>query len=155
MRHFTEAPSAATWCTHVAQVTIIRRLKTVLKLPVLQIAKAVGRDKTTVYKALNKGWSLAKRGRPEALTKGDVSHLVRTLKVLQEKAAAREEITLAMLKKKAKCKACSKAIRKALNTKGIRFRRMRSKPILTKADKNDRLEFAEKFRSKERNCRYI
>ena len=39
------------------EVVIIRRLKNVVKLPVTKIALAVERNKTTVYKALEKKWS--------------------------------------------------------------------------------------------------
>ena len=46
------------------EVYIIRRLKTVLKLPVGKIALAVARHKKTVYSALDKKWKASKRGRP-------------------------------------------------------------------------------------------
>ena len=42
------------------EVQIIRRLKTVIKLPVTKIALAVGRNKTTVYRALDKNWEAVK-----------------------------------------------------------------------------------------------
>ena len=38
------------------EVHIIRRLKRVLKLPVTKIAKGVGRNKTSVYQALDTAW---------------------------------------------------------------------------------------------------
>ena len=46
------------------EVQIIRRLKAVIKLPVTKIALAVGRNKTSVYRALDKSWKASKRGRP-------------------------------------------------------------------------------------------
>ena len=52
------------------EVTIIRRLKRVIKLPVTKIAAAVDRNKSTVYKALDKSWSPGKRGHPGLLPPG-------------------------------------------------------------------------------------
>ena len=50
------------------EVAIIRRLKSVIKLPVTKIALAVDRNKTTVYGALDKTWKSSKKGRPDLLT---------------------------------------------------------------------------------------
>ena len=133
------------------EVAIIRRMKNVLGLPVTQIALATDRNKSTVYKALDTAWRFVKRGRPSKLTKKDVAMLVRTLKAMQQKARARKEITLAMLKRRAKCKASGRCIREALKVKNIKFRKMRSKPLLTKADQRARFDFAKKFRSKSKN----
>ena len=47
------------------EVTIIRRLKQVIKLPVTKIATAVNRNKSTIYDALDKNWRHGKRGRKE------------------------------------------------------------------------------------------
>ena len=59
--------------THVSlgarEVKIIRRLNNVIKLPVPQIAKAVDRNKSTVYGAFDKKWRPMKRGRKEVLSK--------------------------------------------------------------------------------------
>ena len=59
------------------EVHIIRRLKNIVKLPVTKIAIAVGRNKSTVYSALDKKWKASKRGRPELLTSKQVNLLVR------------------------------------------------------------------------------
>jgi hypothetical protein len=50
------------------EVAIIRRLKSVIKLPVTKIALADDRNKTTVYGALDKTWKSSKKGRPDLLT---------------------------------------------------------------------------------------
>ena len=44
--------------------------------------------------------------------------------------------------KKAKIYGCDKTLRKALKTRGIRFRNMRSKPRLTAEDIKARMAFA-------------
>ena len=59
------------------EVHIIRRLKNIAKLPLTKIAIAVGRNKRTVYSALDKKWKASKRGRPELLTSKQVNLLVR------------------------------------------------------------------------------
>jgi len=130
------------------EVAIIRRMKRVLKLPITKIASVLDRNKTSIYKALEKGWKQSKRGRPAALTRMDVTHLVRTLKAMQQKAKAMQEITLAMLKKRAKCKVSGRCIREAFKKRNIKFRKMRSKPLLTKADQRARFKFAQHFRLK-------
>ena len=132
----------------VREVTIIRRLKTIVKLPVTKIALAVDRNKTTVYEALDKKWKGLKRGRPDLLSSKDINLLLRTARAMIKKAAAKREVTLVMIKKRAKIKAGEATIRKALQKRGVRFRRMRSKPLLTKEDVKTRFVFAKKNRKK-------
>ena len=86
------------------EVEIIRRLKRKLKLPITKIALAVGRDRTTVYKALRRTFKLQKRGRPELLSRADVNLLVRTIRAMVLKANASYEVTLAMAMRHAKLK---------------------------------------------------
>jgi hypothetical protein len=93
------------------EVDIIKRMKRVLKLPIKQIARCVGRHKKTVYKAL-KTRTLLRRGCNEVLTTKQVRHMVSILRCMVKYARARFEVTLAMLKKKAKVKACGKTVRK-------------------------------------------
>ena len=89
----------------------------------------------------------AKRGPEKKLQRKDVAHLVNTLRTIVRQACARYEITLAMLKERAKCTVGDKVVRKALRKKSISFRRMRSKPLLTKADRKARFDFADWCRS--------
>ena len=77
----------------------------VLKLPVTKIALGVGRNKTTVYKALEESFKIEKRGRPDLLTKQEVNLLVRTIKAMVKKAQGCYEVTLAMVRKRAKVRA--------------------------------------------------
>ena len=130
------------------EVTIIRRLKRITKLPPSKIAQAVGRSRTTVYEALDRTWAPGKRGQPPALSCKDVANLQRILKTLIRRARARREVTMAMLKKKARCKACARTIRTALAKKNIKFRRLRTKPLLTAHDRKARREFALKYKDK-------
>ena len=130
------------------EAQLIKRMKTVGKLKVTTIATIAQRDKKSIYKVLSGGNKFAKRGPKEKLKPRDVTHLVRTLKAMCAKAKARWEVTLAMLKKRAKIKVDDKVVRKALQSRNIKFRRMRGKPILTKADRKARYAFAKKWKSK-------
>ena len=77
------------------EVTINRRMKQVLKPTATKIATAVGRNKTSVYKALS----------PESLSSKDVRLLERALKAMIQKSAGQLEVTLAMLMKRCKISA--------------------------------------------------
>ena len=46
------------------EIEIIKRMKRVLKLPVTHIARAVNRNKTTIYLVLRRSWRPCQRGRP-------------------------------------------------------------------------------------------
>ena len=128
-------------------------MKLKLKYPVTQVAAAVGRPKNVVYRALsiNLKKPMLKRGRHKLLSKKDIDHLVAVLKQMIRKANARYEITLAVLKKRSRTIGCSKTLRKALASRNIKFRKLRSKPILTKADRKARYAFATLYRRKSVN----
>lgn len=127
-------------------MVIIRRIKDVLKVPITQIAKLVDRNKTLVHRALYKSWKSHKRRRRMVLSGKDATHLVRTSEDMQKKEIAKQEISLAM----PKCRACDRVVRNALQSRGIRFRRLREKHIFTKDDKQARFDFAKKYHSKSR-----
>ena len=132
------------------EVEIIQRMKKALQYPVTKIAEAVGRNKSTVYRAcsIKLSQQMRERGRGKLLSPAEINHLVRVLRAMIKKAEAKYEVSLAMLKKQSKVQGCEKTLRKALATKGIKFRRLRSKPILTRQDRKDRMAFAEKYRKK-------
>ena len=130
------------------EAQIIRRMKKVLKLPVTKIALAVDRNKSSVYKALDKSFDPQTRGPKAHLSAKHVNLLVRTIKAMVKKAKARKEITLAMVKKRTKIKSSERCIREALKARNIKFRKMRSKPILSAQDVKDRFAFSKKHRLK-------
>jgi hypothetical protein len=132
------------------EARIIKRLRTVAKLPITKIAEVTERNKTTIHDVIRGRMKFGKRGPKPKLDKKAINHLVRTLRAMVQKAAARYEITLAMLKKRAKIVADDKVVRKALLTRKIRFRRLRSKPLLTRGDRISRFAFAKKYRGKTR-----
>ena len=133
------------------EVEIIRRLKKVVKLPVATIAKGIDRNKTTVYDALKKTWKPSSAGRPHQLLAKEVKHIIATMKGLIKGAVGTSEISLAVIKRRSKCKFSLRTIHRALRSKNIQFRKMRSKPILTNADIKTRFEFAKKYRHRTRS----
>ena len=68
------------------EVSIIRRMRQKLRLTVGEIALATDRNKSTIYKALDKSWKETKRGRPETLSKADTDKLVQVLTQMQKQA---------------------------------------------------------------------
>ena len=130
------------------EVDIIRRMHQVLHMPVTKIAEATERSKSSIYRALDESWDETKKGRPPALGKKETDVLMQTLKKMQQQVQAKREITLAMLKARAKCKASCHCIRRALRGRNVLFRKMREKPILTTEDRRARFAFAKKYYTK-------
>jgi hypothetical protein len=141
-RHCSRNHVIATWVT--SSQLVIRYLKVRRASP----AKVTERHKKSIYSVLSNKAKFAKRGAKEKLQGKDVTHIVQVLRKMVREAKARWEVTLAMLKKRARCKLDDKVVRKALKKKNIKFRRMRSKPILTKEDRIARFKFAKKYRGK-------
>ena len=127
---------------------IIKRLKSVAKLPVATIARVTERDKKSIYRVISNKALFLKRGAKEKLSKNDIDRCVGVIRAMVKNAKARFEITLAMIKKRAKIFVDDKVLRKALASRKIKFRRPRSKPLLTKEDRIARFKFAKKYREK-------
>ena len=130
------------------EVTIVRRMKKLLQMRVTDIATAVDRNKSSVYKALSPSWVAQKRGRPRKLTAKEVQRIISVIKAMVQRARGRWEVTMAMIKKKAKCQASTRCLREALKRKNIKFRRLRSKIQLSKEDRAARRAFALKYKGK-------
>ena len=128
------------------EVEIIRRFKEVIKLPVAKIASAVGRHKKTIYTVLRPSYKSQERGRREILTKKDVNLLLRTIRAMVQEAKARRDVTLAMVKKRTKIKASERCIREHLKKRSIKFRKLRSKPVLLKEDVKARFQFSARYK---------
>lgn len=82
------------------------------------------------------------------MTPGKVDRLVAKLKELIAKANGQKEVTVAQLKRSARCKASERTILNALHERRVYFRRMREKPVLTDQDRKDRLAFAKEHAGK-------
>lgn len=109
-----------------------------------EIATRLKRDKTTINRELKRhrrGKARQKRGRVAGLTSVQVDVLLAKLKDMIVKAKGRWEVTAAMLKRSARCKAGLSTVRKAIHKRGVYFYAMRLKPKLTEEDIVMRYQF--------------
>ena len=77
-----------------------------------------------------------------------VDKLVAKLESMILKADGQYEVTVTMLKRSSRCKASTRTILDALHARGVYFRPLREKPVLTTEDVAERLAFAKRFASK-------
>ena len=61
------------------EIDIIKRMHKVIKMPIVKIATAVGRNKKSIYRAL-KTRKVLSRGRVHALSSSEVRHIITVLK---------------------------------------------------------------------------
>lgn len=127
------------------EMRLARRWYVEEELAPSDIARRLGRNKSTLTRLLVKRVARKTLGRKRALSAGVVDRLTRTLARLQQQADGRYEVTVAMLKKSARVQASKRTILRALHIRGIRFRPMREKPVLTDEDVADRKEFADAY----------
>ena len=113
-----------------------------------EIARLLHRSSSGVRPHVTSNRPPVPQGRPPALTKKQVDKLESTLMKMIKKADAKYEVTLSMLKKATRVKACIRTIRKYLHQRDIKWHNMRSKPVLTSADVKDRCGFADTYASK-------
>jgi hypothetical protein len=135
------------------EIGIIRRLKFLLKLPAKHISRATKREPSTIWRVCQPGAlrrTVGKPGPEEILSSKDVQELIRKLGVMIRAAKACYEITSGVALEAAGLECSEKTAGKALLKRGICFRRMCSKPLLTAQDKRDRFAFAKKYRCKSR-----
>ncbi len=118
------------------------------KLAPSEIAARLGRDKSVMTRLLVKQVPRKKQGRNAKLSKADVDALERRLDDMIVAADTKYHVTGLMLKKAANSKASVKTIQKALRQRGIYFRKLREKPLLTPDDIKDRFKFGKKNKDK-------
>ena len=82
------------------------------------------------------------------MTSSAVDKLQAKLEAMVQKADGKYEVTVTALRRASRTKASTRTILKALHARGIYFRRLREKPVLTEDDVRDRKAFARKFRKK-------
>lgn len=112
------------------------------------ISERLGRNKSTISRLLRGRCTRKQRGRKPSLSKKQVDGLVAKLNTMVKQADAQKEVTVDMLKRSARCKACTRTISKALHSRKIYFRRLTEKPTLTAQDMRDRIAFANKYAKK-------
>ena len=113
-----------------------------------EIAERLGRNRSSITRLLVKRVPRKKQGRKVVLNTAAVDKLEAKLQSRIQKADGKYEVTVAALKRASRSKASERTILKALHSRGIYFRRMREKPVLTDEDVSDRKAFADKYRKK-------
>ena len=111
------------------------------KKSIPEIAELLGRDQSTINRLfkVRKNAAKSKVGRPRGVTPSVFQDLKKALTSLQKEANAETEVTLAMVKKRAGCTLCERVVADAFHARGIWFRKLREKPILTSDDAKERL----------------
>lgn len=108
-----------------------------------EAADLLNRHKSTVCRSLRAAVTkqTSAAGRPTAITPETYRKLKAAMDELLKKAKGEAEVTVKMIKARAKCQASERTIRDAFHANGVWFRRLKEKPILTPADMAERLEF--------------
>lgn len=112
------------------------------------VAKRLHRHPSAVTRFLGRKQCPQPSGRPPALTEAQVDRLETALNQMIAKADAKYEVTWAMVRRRARIKACTKVVANALHSRGYWFRKLRCKPVLTPRDVKDRYAFAKRYRGK-------
>ena len=134
---------------HPVELQLARRWRKE-KMSVPAIAKLLGRGKQTVSNWLRLSAKQARGspGRPKAVTPAVYAGLKRSLQALQKKAGGRAEVTIPMVKAHARSPLSIRTISDAFHARGVWFRKLREKPILTGDDRVARRAFASKYAAK-------
>ena len=82
------------------------------------------------------------------MTKAKLDHICSVLDKMVDEAGGNYEVTLPMLLRRARVKASERTVANGIHSRGYRFRNLRSKPILTPEDIEERYAWAKKYRSK-------
>ena len=131
-----------------AEVKLVCDMYHVRKMKPSDIAKAMGRDKSTITRRIFKTKAYLKPGRRRLLMKKDVDRLVAKTKQMVKQADTQTEVTVEMVRKATKTKASAKTILKEFHERGFHFRYFRMKPRLTAQDRKDRKTFASLYKDK-------
>ena len=115
------------------------------KMTPKEIAKLLRRSKSTLTRFLVQRAPRKRQARKPALTAARIDALTGKLNDLVKKANGKYEVTVAMLRRCAREKACCRTILNVLHERKVYFRPFRSKPVLTDKDVADRLAFAKKY----------
>ena len=116
----------------------------------IEVALLVNRSLGAVCRQLMKSRP-TQMGRPVALSAKQVAKLVDTVESLVTKADAEYEVTLCMVLRHSRLKVSERTASRALHKMGYRFRKLRSKMILTPSDIIERYDWSKKYRNKPRS----
>ena len=104
---------------------------------IARAAGILGRDHSTVRRNLEKAKAPAKRrapGRPRAVTPQAFQKLMAALNFLLKQSKGQTEVTAKMVTRRAGSNLTVKTVRAAFHERGVWFRKLKEKPILTPQD---------------------
>ena len=102
---------------------------------VTKIASKLSRDPSTISRHVFKKNVVKKpKGRPITITDAKLEKLKSAMAALQAKAGGKNEVTLAMIMKRARVTASERTVRDALHSAGVFFYKMYSKPVMSDGD---------------------
>lgn len=130
------------------EITLAKRWHVEENLSAVKIAQRLGRSASTISRLVIKKLKRQPQGRKPLLSTHLVDKLEAKLESLIQKADSKREVTVATLKRSARCQAGTRTILRRLHERKISFRPLREKPVLTDQDISDRHAFAKKFAGK-------
>ena len=110
-----------------------------------EIATLLNRNKSTITRLLKSKGRPCAQGRPHSLSPTQLGAVVKRLDAMVKAAQGEYRVTANMLKKDMRLKCTVRTLLTALHKKGVYFRPMRQKPLLTDQDVIDRKAFANKY----------
>ena len=111
-----------------------------------EIARRLRRAKSTITRAVVQELPHGSRGRKHVLSEAEVDATIKCVERMVDEARGRKEVTLHQIHRESGCKASCRTLARALRKRNIKFHRLRSKPLLTDTDIEERLKFARKYR---------
>ncbi len=127
---------------------ILMRMHHEQKMQPAAVAKATGRSLSAVCRLLARKKPAKPCGRKKVLKPQQVDRLQAVMKKMITEANGEQEVTMEMVKRRARCSASLRTISRELHKRDVYFRRLRSKPKLTPDDIKERFDFAKKYKSK-------
>lgn len=116
-----------------------------------QIAEHLGRERSTITRLLGNTGPDPRRGRPPALSDAQVARAIRLMEKMIAEVDGEREVTIDMVRRRARLSCTNRTLLDRFHTKGIYFRNLREKPVLTPEDVKARYAFAKRFKNKTAN----
>ena len=98
------------------------------------IAKHLCRERSTITRLLANNGLEPRRGRPPVFSDAQVAAAIRLLGKMVSEANGEYEITIAMVRTRARLKCTDRTLLDRMRAKCIYFRNLREKPVLTPED---------------------
>ena len=112
------------------------------------IAGHLGRERSTITRLLAHAGPDPRQGRPEVLSDVQVARAIRMMEKMLADADGEFEVTVTMVRRRARLQCHDRTLSEKLHKVGIYFRKLREKPVLTADGVAHRFAFARRFKGK-------